>query len=321
MIDICKKILSQPSNDTDLKNYTDYQWKYPVDFKNKYSYLLDIDATSSSSSTSTINNHVFAEVKTSQEPDMSMSLKFDKKFDDDIPFVSVVTLTYNRKNIFRNAIRNFQMSDYPDDKLEWIIVDDSPDKTQKLTDILPKDDRIKYHYLNTTGRLSIGQKRNYGVNASKGKIIVFMDDDDYYYPYSIYSRVMILLNNPQYQLVGVTRLDIYDIVDNFSARAKGNHISEASMGFWKSFWEIRRFPEEFCQQGEGHGFIQGREKYVITMPSCFNLIAITHNGNYTEDSRKASKFPEITSGNNLLSTIDLSARMWLEQLWSETEKK
>ena len=57
-----------------------------------------------------------------------------------------------------------------------------------------------------------------------------MDDDDYYYPLSIYARIALLLKYPNYDLVGVTDLDIYDVVNNFSAHVKGALISEGFYG-------------------------------------------------------------------------------------------
>ena len=45
-----------------------------------------------------------------------------------LPNISVVTITYNRRKLFKLAILNFLQTVYPRDKLEWIIVDDGTDK-------------------------------------------------------------------------------------------------------------------------------------------------------------------------------------------------
>ena len=83
-------------------------------------------------------------------------------FDDDLPSVSVITPTFNRKYLFDLAIRNFTNTDYPTNKIEWIIVDDSEE--ENLQDILPDIENIEYIKLDE--RTSIGEKRNIAVEKS-----------------------------------------------------------------------------------------------------------------------------------------------------------
>jgi len=245
----------------------------------------------------------------------NLVLKLPPYEDKDLPPVSIVTITYNRKKIFPNAIRNFQMINYPSDKLEWIIVDDSDDNTS-LSSILPEDKRIKYYKLKTDGRLFIGTKRNFGVEHCNYNYIVFMDDDDYYYPFSIYARIATLLTYREYSLVGVAKVDIYDAKNKFSARVgKGTYISEASMGFRKSFFNERKFKEESTPEGEGYYFCKDRYDKIITIPSCFNLIAITHNSNYTLNARSYEKFKDVGKKDNILSSIDDDSRNFINNLF------
>lgn len=218
------------------------------------------------------------------------------------------------------AIRNWELIEYPRDKLEWIIVDDSDDGS-RLTNILPKSKQVKYHKLVTTGRLSVGQKRNYGVENATHEYVVFMDDDDYYYPLSIYARIGLLLKYPQYDLVGVTNLDIYDVVDDFSARINGPHVSEASMAFRKSFWKERKFQDKFHTLGEGYPFIKDRRHRIVKMPSCFNIIALTHWDNYTQGSRSHKKFIHVEKKSNLLKILDLPTRLFIYDLFDNIRKK
>ncbi len=62
---------------------------------------------------------------------------------DNLPYVSIITPTYNKKHFFKLTVHNFLSIDYPSNKLEWIILDDSD---ESIKDILPKDSRIKYYY-------------------------------------------------------------------------------------------------------------------------------------------------------------------------------
>ncbi len=248
-------------------------------------------------------------------------LKLPKFSYDELPMVSVVTVTYNRRAIFPIAVRNWELFQYPRDKLEWIIVDDS-DNGETLSDLLPKSKSVKYYKLETTGRLSIGQKRNFGVEKATHPYIINVDDDDYYGPLSVYSRIALLLKNPKMDLVGVVDLDIYDVVNDFSAKiTKGAHVSEASMGFKKSFWQERQFQVKFNTLGEGYPFIKGRRDRVMKMPSCFNLIALTHWENYTKTNRSFDKFQNVEKKGNILNVLDLSTRLFILDLFDSIKKK
>ncbi len=61
----------------------------------------------------------------------------------ELPAVSIITPTRNRKRFFNLTVRNFFNIDYPHDKLEWIIVDDG---TEDIKSVIPNDNRIKYYH-------------------------------------------------------------------------------------------------------------------------------------------------------------------------------
>tara|TARA_B100001123_G_C15179145_1_gene974608 strand:+ start:422 stop:1264 length:843 start_codon:yes stop_codon:yes gene_type:complete len=143
-----------------------------------------------------------------------------------LPTVSILTPTYNRRHTFKLAIKNFYNIDYPQLKIEWIIVDDGTDSIQ---DILPKESRIKYYYIDDNkkkelydemvksldnnrevksskkksknilskyhkdgflnNRLPMGYKRNLCAQYANNEILIHMDDDDYYPPQSVQLRV------------------------------------------------------------------------------------------------------------------------------------
>ena len=51
-------------------------------------------------------------------------LKLDTTLkDDDLPYVSIITPTYERRKLFSIALHNFYNFYYTQNKLEWIIVD------------------------------------------------------------------------------------------------------------------------------------------------------------------------------------------------------
>jgi len=93
-------------------------------------------------------------------------------------FVSVITPTYKRHEHIPVVIEMFNKQDYPNDKMELIIYDDSPTPM----DCLPKQSNI--FYVHTPRHISLQQKRNALNCMAKGDIIVAFDNDDYYPPHS-----------------------------------------------------------------------------------------------------------------------------------------
>lgn len=95
------------------------------------------------------------------------------------PLISVVMLTYNRRQYLERSTESIRSQDFND--FEFIIVnngstDDSPSLCEGYA---KKDRRIRIIHKN---RGNIGSGRNAGVEASHGRYITFVDDDDYAYP-------------------------------------------------------------------------------------------------------------------------------------------
>ena len=88
------------------------------------------------------------------------------------------------------AIHNWENTIYNQDNIEWVILDDGK---EELEDIIPKDKNVRYIKLDCDKQLPIGTKRNELVKLCKHDIIIFMDDDDYYSPDHVLSRVKTLL--------------------------------------------------------------------------------------------------------------------------------
>lgn len=90
--------------------------------------------------------------------------------------ISVIMLTYNRKEYVKNMIEDIINQSYR--KFEYIIIDNgSTDGTDKvLNEYAESDSRIRVMKL---ARLQpIGRARNIGVTYATGKYITFVDDDD-----------------------------------------------------------------------------------------------------------------------------------------------
>lgn len=122
------------------------------------------------------------------------------------PFVSVCTPTFNRRPFIENMFRCFRNQDYPKDRIEWIIVDDG---TDKIRDLIEKADIPQIKYFEIDRKMLLGEKRNFMHSKSKGSIIVYMDDDDYYPPERISHAVQKLMANKEALCAGSSEMYIY----------------------------------------------------------------------------------------------------------------
>jgi len=202
--------------------------------------------------------------------------------DNNLPNITILTVTYNRLKFFKSGLPfyNFNHIDYPKDKIEWIIIDDSDNKN--LEKLLPSDLNIKYLYIKRkkSNPLTISFKRNVGVKYSSTNYIVHMDDDDYYPKFSVKNRILTLLNNPTKKCTGSSIIPVYDIYKKMSYIATDgrNLLFEGTLAYKKVFWIERRFTNSE-HIFEGKPFIIGREKDIIELPGIKILFGFVHNYN------------------------------------------
>jgi len=207
--------------------------------------------------------------------------------DKDLPFISILTPTKNRSRFFKLAIHCFNNFQYPREKIEWIIVDDSDDG-KNLYDILPKDKRIKYYKINTKRQLNVSMKRNLCVKYASHNILVNMDDDDYYLPHSLISRVKVLMTYPNINIVGCGHYCCYNVhKKEFFLVGANYELSEASMAFRKKYWEDTKFNNKISR-GEGIFFVRNRKEQAYKIPYDFIFFAMNHHKNLTGNLRKSN---------------------------------
>ena len=120
------------------------------------------------------------------------------------PFVSICTPTYNRRPFIPYIIKCFENQTYPKDKMEWIIIDDG---TDKVGDLFEKVPQVKYYAYDE--KIKLGKKRNLMHSKTKGDIIVYMDDDDYYPPNRVSHAVQCLNMNRRALCAGSSEIYIY----------------------------------------------------------------------------------------------------------------
>jgi hypothetical protein len=220
----------------------------------------------------------------------------------DCPMISIITPTYHRKKLIDIAFHNLLSTDYPKEKIEWIIVEDTGDfpkenmATEKIVNFQVLAPTISVKYIPLEGRVSIGEKpapagarvsigekRNIGIAHATHPIILFMDDDDHC-PITAFRRRVAWLLHGGKDIVCCTTLPLYDLSSGASAVSVppfhlplSQRISEATLTFKKYVWEDRQFPTVSIAEGED--WLKRRESQVREIPPQQIIVAFSHGAN------------------------------------------
>jgi glycosyltransferase involved in cell wall biosynthesis len=220
----------------------------------------------------------YKKIKAQEETEVIEMMK-----DENLPPITIITPTYNRRHMFRVALFNYINFNYPRDKLQWVIVDDS-EENQRISDMIPNEEDIDIKYIALDRRVPIGKKRNICVEHADNNIIVSMDDDDYYPPNSLKIRVLELLKSKK-RCVTCTTIACFHINKLISMINVPPHklsfserISEATLTFYKDFWKERPFKDE-SYIGESKEFLDGRVDDCREISWEGVIVSLMHNRN------------------------------------------
>ena len=259
------------------------------------------------------------------DSDGNYILKLDYIKNKDLPKISIITPTYNRRKLFSMALNNYENFNYPKNKIEWVIVDDSPNDMDSVEDLVSYMRNVKYiRFRSYEEPMTVASKRNIGVSNASNQYIIHMDDDDYYPPESLIARVKLLLKYEKegIECLGSTLIGTYNILTNTSSMSTDGPISlsEASMAYTKKFWETRGF-DDLCVRGEHKYFTENRFDKILDVPYSFILIAVNHRNNMSNElrgddsllkfSENNSKYGEVA---NFFDTWDMDTQMFIIQL-------
>jgi len=201
-----------------------------------------------------------------------------------LPFVSVCTPTFNRRPFIQTMFECFRNQTYPKSRIEWIIVDDGTDKIQDLISAsnIPQ---IKYFSLDV--KLSLGAKRNYMHEKTKGSILVYFDDDDYYPPERISHAVERLMETPKALCAGASELYIYfkHIQQMYQCGPYGpNHATAGTFAFKRELLEKTQY-ESHAALAEEKAFLKDYTIPFVQLDPLKTILVFSHEQN-TFDKRK-----------------------------------
>jgi hypothetical protein len=216
-------------------------------------------------------------------PEYTLENHFPKE--DELPNVSIITITRDRRAFIPLAKYWIVAQGYPEDKIEWVIVDDGNDQIKDLVSEMPN---VKY--VLSDDPMTIGAKRNLGIESASHDVLVMMDDDDVYPNNSVLTRVAYMMAAPKKEAVFCTTIPCYDIHERKSfmnvppnTLAMSERVSEATLCFTRDFWSQRKFPDQ--QIAEGGAFIRDREVMCRELSPQDVIVSLVHSKNTS--SRKA----------------------------------
>lgn len=201
---------------------------------------------------------------------------------DALPFVSVVTPTWNRRAFLPYLLHMFQYQDYPAHRRELVILDDSEQSSADLVEALikfaPHPELIRYYH--QSERLTIGQKRNRLHELAQGEYLVCMDDDDFYRPDKLTYTINAMIKNRAI-FAACDAIPIwYSHVDRIfmSPTRSKKHVLNGTFAYHRNFLRNHRYNdadtinEEFC-------FTRGYTAPVLQLDPWRSIICVSHNSN------------------------------------------
>jgi hypothetical protein len=178
-------------------------------------------------------------------------------------------------------IRCFNSQDYPKDKMEWIIIDDG---TDPIEDLVAKHECVKYFKYDE--KLTLGKKRNIMHSKSKGDILVYMDDDDFYPPDRVSHAVEKLMGNTKALCAGSSEMYIY-----FNDRQKmvqfgpygAQHATAGTFAFKRKLLDDSKYNDDACL-AEEREFLKNYTVPFIQLDPMKTILVFSHSHN-TFDKR------------------------------------
>jgi len=208
------------------------------------------------------------------------------------PFVSVCTPTFNRRPFILTMFECFRNQDYPKDRMEWIIVDDG---TDKISDLIHSANIPQIKYFDISEKMTLGKKRNYMHERTKGSIIVYMDDDDYYPPERISHAVERLTQSPTALCAGSSEIYIYfkHLQKMYQCGPYGpNHSTAGTFAFKIELLQQTKYDDN-ASLAEEKLFLKNYTIPFVQLDPLKTILVFSHQHN-TYDKRKMLENPHPT---------------------------
>jgi glycosyltransferase involved in cell wall biosynthesis len=198
-------------------------------------------------------------------------------------------------------IKCFNHQDYPKDRMEWIIIDDGTDKIGDLVKDIPQ---VKYFPYDN--KMPLGEKRNIMHEKTKGSILVYMDDDDYYPPTRVSHAVERLRTNPDALCAGSSEMYIYfkHINKMYQFGPYGpNHATAGTFAFKRELLKKHSY-EKNASLAEEKAFLKNYTVPFVQLDPLHSILVFSHDHN-TFDKKKLLDNPHPNFVKESSKTVDM----------------
>jgi glycosyltransferase involved in cell wall biosynthesis len=178
--------------------------------------------------------------------------------------VSVVIPTHGRPARLKNAIESVEnQTRLPE---ELVVINDGTEELYPTKDRFEPADEIDFQYITVEESVGASAARNIGAEASTGNILMFLDDDDRWYPRKVERQIEIFeRTKPTPGLVYTGRVivdennkKLYDISPSHRGNIHGELIERNVIGITSSV-AIRR--DIFERAGRFDAMLPARQDY------------------------------------------------------------
>lgn len=236
---------------------------------------------------------------------------------NELPFVSVLTPTYNRRAFIPQFLHYFDYQTYPAGRMELLIADDG---TDPVSDLVESHKSVRYFRLGE--KMPIGKKRNFLNDNASGEIMVCMDDDDYFPPFRVEHAVTELMKTEKL-IAGCSGIFIYYVDLNIFIKNgpfNQNHVLNGTMAYKREYLKLNRYDDK-VESGEEPSFTNRFTNPAIQLDPMKTLLLISHTKN-TFDKKKLL-MPGVRTSNMPLSTFiaDENDRKFYENMGKELRSR
>jgi glycosyltransferase involved in cell wall biosynthesis len=199
----------------------------------------------------------------------------------ELPLVSCIMPTFNRRSFLRLALKAFDSQDYP--ARELIVVDDGTDPVGDLVEKAPMA-----RYVRLSVRASIGEKRNRACAEARGTIIAHWDDDDWYAPGRLSRQIAPLLAG-EAELTGLENSFMLELPagrfwrthPNLHRRMFVGDVHGGTLVYWKRLRDegLRYPPSSIAEDAAMIQAAVRRGKRLARVPNNGLFVYVRHGGN------------------------------------------
>jgi glycosyltransferase involved in cell wall biosynthesis len=196
-----------------------------------------------------------------------------------MPLVSIVTPTYNRRRFIPSLLKMVKSQTYPRERMEWIVYDDGQEEVRDLFEA-EKENLPTLKFIWSEDKMTLGEKRNRLNEEASGEIIVAMDDDDFYFPTRVEDAVKALISK-KYELAGASEIYMF-FTDKKEIWKAGpyfeGHATNGTMAWTKAYASKHKY-DETVAFAEEKSFLENFKNPLVQLDPKRVMLVMSHSDN------------------------------------------